>query len=98
MCFCVLAAASILCLIPLRSDTLSAYCCFQEVNLQVLEICMVHILHLFFLPQSLSSLLGTSHLSVWCLYFLCHCFDSNITGKDTQLCRTLSVLRAGAAV
>lgn len=30
---------------------------------------MVHILHLFFLPQSLSSLLGTFHLSVWCSYF-----------------------------
>lgn len=36
VCFCVLAAASILFLVPIRSDTLAAYCCFQEVNLQVL--------------------------------------------------------------
>lgn len=36
VCFRVLAAASILCLIPWRPGTLSAYCCFREVNLQVL--------------------------------------------------------------
>lgn len=36
VCFCALAAASILCLIPLRAGALSAHCCFQEVNLQVL--------------------------------------------------------------
>lgn len=36
ICFCVLAAASILYVIPMRTGTLSAYCCFQEVNLQVL--------------------------------------------------------------
>lgn len=36
VCFCVLAAAFILCPIPLRPGTLSAYCCFWEVNLQVL--------------------------------------------------------------
>lgn len=57
----------------------------------------------FFLPRSLFSLLGTFHLPVWCLlffffFFLCHYFDSNNTGKATQLCRTFSVLWAGATV
>lgn len=36
VCFCVLAAASTFSLIPLRTGIFSAYCCFQEVNLQVL--------------------------------------------------------------
>lgn len=57
VCFCASAAASILCLIPPRAGAFSAYCCFQEVNLQVLEICTVHILRVFFLPRSQASFL-----------------------------------------
>lgn len=36
VCFYVLTAASILYVIPMRTGTSPAYCCFQEVNSKVL--------------------------------------------------------------